>query len=469
MMEVPVQAESLLAGLPPVTQRRLSDKIAALIRKANRKVIVLDDDPTGTQTVHGVPIVTKWTVEHLSRELVDPSPVSFVLTNSRSIEAHATGALHCEISANLREASLRTGDRDYTVISRSDSTLRGHFWEEMTTLSANLGNPVDAWIVCPYFEEGGRLTIDDVHYVADGERLVPAAQTPFAQDAVFGYRSSNLRQWIVEKSGGRIEAGDIESLSIQELRCSNPRHLEVRIDRLCDERVVIINSAHHSDLETAVCALLEAESRGMRFLYRSAASFVSVRSGIAPSPLLDKRDLMDRTGCGVLIVVGSHVPKTTQQLEHLRQQGEATFLEFDVREFLDSATGDEGVAETAKRATCELAADRTVVVYTSRRIAHASPAESLHVGKSISRGLVKVVREIGCRPRLLIAKGGVTSSDLATEALGLERSIVMGQVLPGVPVWKCGRGSRYPGMALVVFPGNVGTQDSLSQLVDRVT
>ena len=109
-----------------------------------------------------------------------------------------------------------------------------------------------------------------------------------------------------------------------------------------------------------------------------------------------------------------------------------------------------------------------VVVFTSRELAGSSSGESLAVGKSVSQGLVDVVRAIGCRPRVLIAKGGITSSDVATEALGLERSMVMGQILPGVPVWECGLESRYPGMAFVVFPGNVGSHDSLVRLADRL-
>lgn len=468
MAETTVHAESLLASLPTVERPDLNPEIADLIQKVDRKLIVLDDDPTGTQTVHDIPIVTKWTVEHLVRELTDSSPVSFVLTNSRSLDATTTASLHREICSNLQAAKRRTG-RDFVVISRSDSTLRGHFWEEMSTVSASLEEPTDAWIVCPFFEEGGRLTINDIHYVAEQDRLVPAAKTPFAKDAAFGYNSSNLRQWVIEKSREQMPAEKIESLPIEMLRNRDSRQLHDRIDGLCGEQVLVVNAAKRSDLEAAVHALLQAESRGKRFLYRSAASLVAVRSGISPQPLLNARRLTEHGGMGILIVVGSYVPKTTEQLDFLRRRSRATFVELDVRRLLSPSERDVAVAATAVQTTKSLTAGETVVVYTSREIAHTSRKESLDVGKSISRALVDVVRAISCRPRLVITKGGITSSDIATEALNLERSLVMGQVLPGVPVWKCGDESRYPGMALVVFPGNVGTQDSLAELVASVT
>ena len=148
-------------------------------------MIVLDDDPTGTQTVHNIPVVTRWTVEHLTRELTDPSPASYVLTNSRSLPTAEAVLLNREIAENLRQARARTGC-DFTLVSRSDSTLRCHFPEELDALAAGLREQFDAWVICPFFEEGGRLTIHDVHYVAEGDRLVPAAQTPFAADQSLG-------------------------------------------------------------------------------------------------------------------------------------------------------------------------------------------------------------------------------------------------------------------------------------------
>jgi uncharacterized protein YgbK (DUF1537 family) len=436
-----------------------------LIQEAGRKVIVLDDDPTGTQTVHDIPVVTRWTVEHLARELTDPAPASYVLTNSRSVPTAEAVALNREIAENLREARRRTG-RDFTLVSRSDSTLRGHFPEELDALAAGLGEQFDAWVICPFFEEGGRLTIHDVHYVAEGDRLVPAAQTPFAADRAFGYRNSNLRRWVVEKTAGRVPPERIESLSLEELRRVDQTPVRNRLRGLTAGSACIVNAAVQADLEAAVAALLEVEGEGKRFLYRTAASFVAVRSGIERRPLLRPAEMATRDGSGVLVVVGSYVPKTTAQLEHLLEHGATVPLELDVRRVLDASTREAVVADLAGRASHHLAGEAAVVVYTSRQLVESDPADSLTVGQTISRALVDLVRSISVRPRLLVAKGGITSSDVATKGCDVERAVVLGQALPGVPVWRCGPESRLPGLPLVVFPGNVGDVDALTALVD---
>jgi uncharacterized protein YgbK (DUF1537 family) len=173
-----------------------------------------------------------------------------------------------------------------------------------------------------------------------------------------------------------------------------------------------------------------------------------------------------REGRGVLIVVGSYVPKTTAQLRHLLTHGDTIALELDVHRVFDTATRDATVADLARRASQYLLDENTVVVYTSRDPLEAGTDESLIFGQTISRALVDVVRSITVRPRLLVAKGGITSSDVATKACNVERANVLGQALPGVPVWRCGPESRLPGLPLVVFPGNVGGVDALTELVD---
>ncbi|MBR3053084.1 MAG: hydroxyacid dehydrogenase, partial [Firmicutes bacterium] len=91
-----------------------------------KTIVVLDDDPTGTQTVHDITVFTTWETEELEKELQDEKGLFYVLTNSRAMSKETTIAVHKEIMKNLIEASKRTG-RDFLVISRSDSTLRGHF------------------------------------------------------------------------------------------------------------------------------------------------------------------------------------------------------------------------------------------------------------------------------------------------------------------------------------------------------
>jgi len=202
----------VLHRLPPAWADDPRPAIRAARRERPEKVVVLDDDPTGTQTVHGIPVLTEWSVEALRAELTNDLPACFLLTNSRSLSLAEAQALNTAIGHNLQEAA-RDVSRRFVVVSRSDSTLRGHFPGEVEALAEALAQDFDAWLLIPFFQEGGRYTIDDVHYVAEGEWLVPAAATEFAGDAVFGYQASDLRQWVAEKTAGRIPAQTVASVS----------------------------------------------------------------------------------------------------------------------------------------------------------------------------------------------------------------------------------------------------------------
>lgn len=465
MDEQAINLQSLLSQLPPERSDDLLPAIRELRDRIGRKIIVLDDDPTGTQTVHDIPVVTKWSTAHMCRELLDAAPASYVLTNSRSLAEPAAVALNREVATNLRTASAQTG-RDFVVISRSDSTLRGHYPAETDVLEQTLGLPFDACVLCPFFLEGGRLTVNDVHYVAEGDQLVPAAHTPFASDAAFGYQSSNLREWVVEKSKGRIAIERIVSLSIEALRSPELASLPEWLRSLPTGTVCIVNAASNSDMQAATWALMSAEASGKRFLYRTAASFVAVRSGIEPRALLTAEELKSPQGRGVLFVVGSYVPKTTAQLNNLLPQLGDHSYELKVSLLLDERERDNHIQDVAERVSKDLAADRAVAVFTSRELVSGKGQASLDIGRQISRALVAVVSQLRQRPRLMVAKGGITSSDIATDACKVERAKVMGQILPGVPVWRCGPDSRFPGLPLVIFPGNVGSDDALVDVLE---
>ena len=401
--------------------------------------MVLDDDPTGTQTVHDVPVLTEWSAPALQAELARRQPVFFVLTNSRSLPLAEAQALNAEIGRNLTRAAQAAG-RDFAVVSRSDSTLRGHYPGEVDALAEGLGQRFDATLIIPFFLEGGRYTLNDIHYVAEGDALIPAAETPFARDAAFGYRSSDLRDWVEEKTGGRVRAADVRAISIEQLRSGGPRAAGKALMELADGAVCVVNAAEMRDMEVFVSGLLDAEESGKRFLYRTAASFVQARAGIAPRPLLGPNDLSLPAEGGALFVVGSYVPKTTAQVERLLAETGIARVEIDVAALLDDAHARQAVAAAVDALNAALQDGRDVVLYTSRGlITGADAAESLAIGKRVSDSLVEIVRSLEVRPRYLVAKGGITSSDIATKALDIRRAFVYGQALPGVPVWQQGR------------------------------
>jgi uncharacterized protein YgbK (DUF1537 family) len=471
MTLTPQPKNETLAALPPEYAEDLRGSIRARVEASGRALVVLDDDPTGTQTVHDVPVLTTWEVDALAAELSSGGPVFYILTNSRSLPAAGADALNREIGRNLLEASRRTG-REVAVVSRSDSTLRGHFPGEVAALSEALGGNFDGWLIVPFFLEGGRYTIDDVHWVAEGDQLIPAGQTPYARDAAFGYVHSNLKDWVAEKSGGRIDAATVASISLDEIRRGGPAAVTARLMEIRGGQCCVINAASYRDLEVFVMGLLAAENAaedggGKRFLYRTAASFVQVRAGIAARPLLTAADLSTE-GSGGLFVVGSYVPKTTAQLNRLLARPEITALEIPVAELLDDrrAATVGRIVDAVNRA---LGQGETTVIYTSRTYVGAAGGESdLSIGRQVSDALIDIVRSVDVRPRYLVAKGGITSSDVATRGLDVRRAMVLGQILPGVPVWRTGAESRHPGLAYVVFPGNVGGDDALVEVMERL-
>jgi uncharacterized protein YgbK (DUF1537 family) len=428
-------------------------------------VVVLDDDPTGTQTVHSIPVLTGWNREALETELQNESPVFYILTNSRSLPLDEAQRLNREIGSNLSDAAKGTG-RDYVVVSRSDSTLRGHFPGEVEALADSLGRDFDGWIINPFFLEGGRYTIDDVHYVEEGGSLTPAGQTEFARDSVFGYRSSNLREWVEEKTGGRISSKGVVSITMEDLRKGGPDRVADKLKTLNRNAQCVVNAASYRDMEVFVLGLLAAEAQGKRFLYRTAASFVQVRGGIEPRPLLSREEIGPSPSGGGLVLVGSHVPRTTSQLQAVLAVHNVTGLEVKVESILLEESKISELGRVARLVDNALHAGKDVVVYTSRKLYTAEDSKgNLLIGRRISDGLITLLRMLSEKPRYLLAKGGITASDVATKGLNVKRAMVLGQILPGVPVWRLGEECRLPGLAYIVFPGNVGNSEAVADVV----
>lgn len=448
----------VFASLPPQRVESLRELVREELRLSGAKLVVLDDDPTGTQTVHDIPVLTEWSVAALRREFANDLGCFYILTNSRSLGRSDAAALNREIACHLVEAAE---GRPFHVVSRSDSTLRGHFPLETDVLSEVLG-PFDGILLVPYFEAGGRYTIDDVHYVAEGEHLVPAAETPFASDATFGYGQSNLRNWVEEKTDGAISTNQVKSISIELIRTKGIEGVESQLKALKDGSVCIINAAAPSDLEPVMLALGRAEAAGKRFLFRTGAQFVSARLGLEERPLW--RPPKEPSSVGGLVVLGSHVPKSSLQLDHLLAHGNLSAEKLDVNQLLEQ--GGSLVSEQVKSVAEHLSAGRDVVLYTSREVVLGSdPEASLAVSRRVSEALVSVVQQLPVAPSFLIAKGGITSSDVATRGLGIKRALVLGAILPGVPVWETAAETRFPGIPYVVFPGNVGSTSALLEAV----
>jgi len=456
--------QRLFDSLPPAWPQPLLPEIRARVAASAERFVILDDDPTGGQTLHGLPVLAAWDPETLTRE-VERRAAFFVLTNSRALREPEAVAVARDVGRNLRDVQQRTG-RGLAVGYRGDSTLRGHFPAETDALYAALAGREDARPACifaPYFAEGGRFTINDTQYVQQGSRLVPAAETEFARDPSFGYTHSHLPSWLEGRTQGRIRARDVISISIENLRLGGPEAVAAKLRTVPEGGIAIVNAAADRDLEVFIAGLLDAEAAGSRFLYRTAASFVRVRAGIEPRPLLTSDDLPS-TGEAGLIVVGSYVDRTTQQLDALLATDGTTGVQLSVSALLDDAGAE--VSRVATAVSKALTTGGDVVLYTSRELVHAAAGlDSLAIGDRITTALCDILARLESRPGFLVVKGGSTAHGIATRGLGMQRAIVLGQLLGGVPVWQLGPEGKYPDLPYVVFPGNVGGPDDLARAV----
>ncbi|GAA1142681.1 four-carbon acid sugar kinase family protein [Nesterenkonia lutea] len=453
----------------PRPQPSLAALVADTNRMSGRRIAVLDDDPTGSQCVHDVAVATVLETEQLAAGLANAGDTCFLLTNTRGMQEDEAVVLTRETLHKLFSLDL-PGPLD--IVSRSDSTLRGHVVAEVEAIADEYnkvtGNGVDGVIFCPAMIEAGRTTIDDVHYARIGDGVVPVGESEFAQDATFGYRSSNLRDFLREKGA----TTGITSLSLDVIRHGGPSAVAEILGRVTQLEWVIANAATYSDLEIVVLGLRQAQQEGKNFIYRTGPSFVRPLAGLESAEPLNPATIpidADRGEHG-LVVVGSHVGQTTRQVRAAQAQGALAEVELEVTEVLGEHR-DEYLAEAVGRVAGALR-ETDVLVYTSRELVTGDSAESsLQLSMRVSAALVQVVSEARkAKPAWVIAKGGITSHEVAVKGLGIRRATVAGQFLPGqislfIPEEAP---DEVMGCPYVVFPGNVGGEGDLAAVISTL-
>jgi uncharacterized protein YgbK (DUF1537 family) len=465
--------DELFAGLPaerPVPATALAEAVAR-----GRRLVVLDDDPTGTQTVSDIPVLTQWTVEDIRWALRQHTSAFFVLTNTRSLSRPAAAARNREVASACLDAAAAE-EVDIAFASRSDSTLRGHFpveTDELSAVCARRGQSIDAVLIVPAYLDAGRVTVNSVHWLRTATGMLPVGSSEFARDATFGYQNSQLPAWVEEKTGGRVHGDDVERITITDLREDGPEAVAERLKQVGGGRYVAVDAVSDEDLKVLTLAILAAEQAGRRFLYRVGPSFVRARSGQDRQPPLPPqriRELADDAGAGGLIVVGSHVAQTTAQLEELVRRVPLTLLQVDVAALVDPDSEKEHVRSVVAAALEGLAGGHVALCTTRAVLTGATGEESLAIASRVSAAVAGMVREIVAtrRPAFVVAKGGITSSDVATDGLDIDRAWVRGTLLPGiVSLWEPAAGLAV-GLPYVVFAGNVGDEQALAQVVERL-
>ena len=432
------------------------------------KIIVLDDDPTGSQTVHSCLLLTRWDVETLRIGLADASPIMFVLTNTRSLTPEDAAKVTREVCRNLKPAIEAEGIHEFMIVSRSDSTLRGHYPIETDAIAEELGN-FDAHFLVPAFFEGGRFTKSSVHYLVVNGVPTPVHETEFAKDSVFGYKYSYLPDYVEEKTKGKIASTQVQRFLLGDIRAGSRQ----RLAKMHDNQCVVVDAENQADLNQFAADILAIAATGKRFLFRSAASLLTALAKLPPQPIAaeDMSKYMRSPKAGVAIV-GSHVKKTTEQLENLLKAPNTVPVEIDVTRLLSDTSSQSDILcqEALVQVQQAHIAGKTAVVFTSRQeLEFADIATRLAFGQSVSALLMAIVQGLPTDIGFLISKGGITSNDVLSTGLNLPTARLLGQILAGCSVVKTPENHpRFPDLPVVLFPGNVGDADALATVYNRL-
>jgi uncharacterized protein YgbK (DUF1537 family) len=472
----------------------VASTLAASNAESPRVLVVLDDDPTGTQSVADLPVLTRWEVEDFIWAFGQAKPAVYVLTNTRSLDPAEAAARNEEVVRNAIAAAgspeiLRLG-----FVSRSDSTLRGHYPLEPDVIAATVaevsGEKTDGVVLVPAFPDAGRVTIGGVHYMrGTGETagtLIPVSDTEFAKDATFGFTTSVMADYVQEKSQDRFSADSVIVLDLNTIRAgasaADPAEgakisataIADAIEAATDSTPIVADIVTENDLRALSLGLEEAERRGKKLLYRVGPPFGRARIGQEIRTELSGAEAYagnTPSEAGGLIVVGSHVGVTTRQLKALTEQHSAArIVEIDVEKLL-GAEADAHLDHTVDTVV-EALHGGDVIVHTSRLLIKTDdPAESLRIARTVSAAVVALVNRTlkTFPPRFVIAKGGITSSDVAAHGLEIRHAIVRGPMLPGiVSLWEPVDGPA-KGIPYIVFAGNVGDDQSLADVTRKLS
>lgn len=410
------------------------------------KTIVLDDDPTGTQSATAVTVLLESSADILTDSLQNSDSV-YVQTNSRSIGQSEAVALVGQVRRDALEAATRLHD-DVRFVLRGDSTLRGHVFAESEVFASD----ESIIVFVPAFPDGGRTTIDGMHLVLIDGQQIPADQTEYAADPVFPFAHGRLDDYVAEKSDrpgilvplAAVRAGALADV----LRDAPPGS------------VVLPDVSDNADITIIAAAITTAQLAGRDIVVRCAAPLAAALAGVAsdgllPTPLLGEPR-------PTLLICGSHTQGATRQLAPVVSiWGEPVTVDTALV-FTDIAAASDAVAISALSQLNE----RGLAIIMSERT-RSTEHNTLEHGRRVMEALTAAVHVLEPEVEVVIAKGGITSADVARIGLGARTARVLGQVLPGISVWQF-QGFDGHEILYVVVPGNVGGPDTLTNVLAAV-
>jgi len=445
------------------------------------KIIIIDDDPTGSQTVNGCNLLLKWDYETLLQGLKGSSNLLFILANTRSLSEKDVKTRLKEICSSLKEIMNNAlfAQEEFVVITRGDSTLRGHNFIEPYIINQLLG-PFDATFYIPAFLEGNRTTVNGNHFVDN----IPINETIFSKDAIFSFNTSNVKELILEQSNHQLDFNHIENIFIKDFELSETNQsnkLYEYIEKLNNNKKVIVDIMNYSQLDE-FSRIVKSLLKKKKFLFRSAASFISSLSSVKQSKkdhgyfsLLRRKDNNDKALAG-LIVIGSYIELTTLQLNKVLEISLCKPIEINVLKLYTFFKLEDNLNQinSFKKLILNtirqnLRQDFVPVLFTSREI--VSPRDNndlIEFQHFLSVFIAELVSAIKNEIGYLISKGGITTNTIISKGLGADSVYLEGQILPGISLVTFNLLKQKGKLPIVTFPGNIGDHMSLVKSLEII-
>jgi uncharacterized protein YgbK (DUF1537 family) len=419
---------------------------AGAVPGAGQFTLVLDDDLTGTQCAAGVDVLLRPGDTGIPELLRGPAAAGYALTNTRSLPAGEAAA----VVRRIRELTIGGADRGRTarLVLRGDSTLRGHVFAEM----AELGLARAAGLIVPAYPAAGRITIGGVHYLGGGKAPVNVAETEFARDPVFGFTARTLPEWVREVGGER----PVRTIGLERPAAERAAEIRDALLALPDGGVLLPDVRTDGDLAPIAAGLRAAWSAGRDVVLRCAAPLAALIAGVPGRPVPRPSRRAER----LLLVCGSHTAAATAQLDALTGLAPPRLV-------LPTGAAGSGGWERAAGALAGAARDLLdrygVAVLCTERVRRPEHG-SLAAGAAVMTGLISVVRRLAPEVDAIVAKGGITSAEVATTALGGGTARVDGQIEVGISLWQVATcwGTRMPA---AIVPGNIGDAGTLARML----
>jgi uncharacterized protein YgbK (DUF1537 family) len=430
---------------------------AAVHRSFVDRLVVLDDDPTGVQTLAGIRVLLDWSDPARIAGSFEAGPSVHLVTNVRALEPAAAR----RVVAEAARTAVRAVE-DAHVVLRGDSTLRGHLLEEYLGLCDALGLGRPPLLLVPALPSAGRITRDGVHLIARNGRFEPLHDTEYAADGVFVYSSARLLDWAQERSRGLFPAAAGRELHLDELHARGAASVTEalrELSRAGRPAVLAPDAVTEDDLATIAAGYASALDAGVDAVVRCAPTFAGILAGSSADGLVP----VPRASGATLVVCGSYVAMSTRQLAALAASYPGRVVEVDVTALAGS--GSAGEEERAARAASVAIAEHGLAVLATPRERPPGTTE-LDLGRRIAEGLARTAGHVDPAPSLVVGKGGITSAVTLQVGFAVSEADVLGPVLPGVSYWRADRDGAV--LDYLVVPGNVGDENLLVDLVRAV-